>query len=42
MRSMLAAIEREHGSTLGFVDALGVGPKVVENVRHRLLSSPNA
>jgi protein-tyrosine phosphatase len=40
MRSMLAAIEREHGSTLGFVEALGVGPEVVENVRHRLLSSP--
>jgi protein-tyrosine phosphatase len=42
MRSMLAAIEREHGSTLGFVEALGVGPEVVESLRHRLLSSPNA
>jgi hypothetical protein len=42
MRSMLAAIEREHGSILGFVAALGVGPDVVESLRLRLLTSPNA
>ena len=42
MRSMLAAIERKHGSTLAFVEALGVGPEVVERLRHGLLSSPNA
>ena len=42
MRSMLAAIEREHGSTLGFVEALGIGPDVVDGLRHRLLSSPHA
>src|SRR5438132_2545775 len=42
MRSMLAAIERQHGSTLAFVEALGVGPEIVERLRHGLLSSPNA
>ena len=42
MRSMLAAIERQHGSILAFVEALGVGPDVVERLRDRLLSSPNA
>jgi protein-tyrosine phosphatase len=42
MRSMLAAMEREHGSVLGFVDALGIEPEVVERVRRRLLSKPTA
>jgi len=42
MRSMLSAIEREHGSILGFLEAVGVGPEVVQSLRHRLLSSPNA
>jgi hypothetical protein len=39
---MLAAMEREHGSVLGFVDALGIEPEVVERVRRRLLSKPTA
>jgi protein-tyrosine phosphatase len=42
MRSMLAAIEREHGSMLGFVDSLGIGPDVVEALRQRLLDRPAA
>jgi protein-tyrosine phosphatase len=42
MRSMLAAIEREHGSVPNFVASLGVGPETVEAVREHLLYSPNA
>jgi protein-tyrosine phosphatase len=41
MRSMLAAIEREHGSVQTFVASLGVEPETIEAVREHLLYSPD-